>query len=212
MAKSRKKARIQKKQAKARGEEIKKMTSRQKELYNQNLKLVNEVNRRIKALQKQGFEKTWASGKLDTRLDTKVLKSIDKKGKVKIRKDLSATQMLAVNKALNLFLESQTSTAKGIKKREENIIKGIRRSLTTGKKEVSSEDARFYYKMFEDSDFNFLTSGDSVKPSDLWALIDDSIVANDSIDSWLEKVSSFTNSEDQDVRQSAINIYNKYIG
>lgn len=206
-----KKERRLKKKQKRMGTYIpKKMNERQRQLYRENLALVSEVNRRMKGLKNEGYSGTWASKKLLKRIDTEVLKSWQK-GKAKARKDLTATQMMAVNKAMRQFLASKTSKARGIRETRQKTIESLRRTLTDEENEelIDFEDAEFFYDMFGDSDHDFFV--EKIGASELDVIIKESIDANESIDDWVKRLSRYHEINDLDARRRAENLYNKYI-
>lgn len=190
----------------------KKMNPRQRELYQQNVELAQEVNRRLKGLRSSGFQNTYASKKLRKRLNTEVLKSwtVDKGGKVKIKKNLTATQMMAVNKAMRQFLASKTSKARGIEQVRKDTIETLRKTLSEENKDmVSQEDAEMFYDLFGDDDFNFFA--EKIGSSELQAIVADSIDAKDDVDSWIERLGFHRDIEDLDIRERAERLYDKYI-
>ena len=190
----------------------KKMNPRQKELYKQNVELAQEVNRRLKGLRSAGYLGSYASKKLRKRLDTEVLKSwtMDKGGKVKLSKNLTATQMMAVNKAMRQFLASKTSKARGIEQTRTETIKSLRKTLSQeGGELIDEEDAEFFYDMFADNDFDFFA--EKIGSSELQMIIKDSIDAQDSLDDWINRLSLYITMEDLDMRERAERLYEKYI-
>ena len=189
--------------------EPKRMNERQKQLYRENLQLVSEVNRRLKGLKNEGYSGTWASKKLINRIDTEVLDSWQK-GKAKARKDLTATQMMADNKAMRQFLASKTSKASGIRDTREKTIKSLQRTLSDENDNlINEEDAEFFYDMFSDSDHNFFA--EKIGASELDIIIKESIDAKDSENDWIKRLGLYTTIQDGDIRQRAINLYEKYI-
>lgn len=189
-----------------------KMNPRQRELYNQNIQLMNEVNRRLKGLRSAGYLGSYASKKLRKRLDTEVLKSwsMDKGGKVKLSKNLTVTQMMAVNKAMRQFLASKTSKARGIEQTRKETIKSLRKTLSQeGGELIDEEDAEFFYDMFADNDFDFFA--EKIGSSELQMIIKDSIDAQDSLDDWINRLSLYITMEDLDMRERAERLYEKYI-
>lgn len=216
-----KKERRLKKKQKRMGTYIpKKLNERQRQLYRENLALVSEVNRRMKGLKNEGYSGTWASKKLLKRIDTEVLKSWQK-GKAKARKDLTATQMMAVNKAMRQFLASKTSKARGIRETRQKTIDTLRRTMSKIDEDekyteeelenmlISEEDAEFYYDLFEDSDHDFFA--EKIGSSELNVIIGDTIDAKENLDDWLDRLALYTKIEDEDIKKRAINLYNKHI-
>ena len=206
-----KKERRLKKKQKRMGTYIpKKMNERQRQLYRENLALVSEVNRRMKGLKNEGYSGTWASKKLLKRIDTEVLKSWQK-GKAKARKDLTATQMMAVNKAMRQFLASKTSKARGIRETKQKTIESLRRTLSREEdgELIDFDDAEFFYDMFGENDFDFFA--EKVGSSEMQMIIKDAIDERDNIDDWIKRLGIYRLTENLDMRERAIRLYNKYV-
>ena len=173
-------------------------------------KSVEKANKRLKGLKNAGYTGTWSSKKLINRLDNKKLDAWDKRGKIKVNKQMTNTQLKAVQKASDQFLKSKTSTPKGIKDVKSATIKSLQATLSDEQRgKVTEEDAEFYYDMFGSDDFNYFA--DKIGASTLWTLIDDSIEKLDSEESWLKKLSNYITLNDLDMRERAIRLYEKYI-
>lgn len=178
---------------------------------------VDKANARLRNLEKAGEYNSWASKKLFDRLDTQTLKVLQryrKGGKIErinLTRQLTNTQLIAIEKATRQFLVSKTSTIKGIKNVKTSTIKAIQTTLSEEDAvKVTEEDAQFYYKMLGESDFDFFA--DKIGASTLWTLIDSAKESNSSLNSWINTLSNYIEfKEDADVRDMAINLYNKYI-
>ena len=171
---------------------------------------VEKANKRLKGLKNAGYTGTWSSKKLINRLDNKKLDAWDKRGKIKVNKQMTNTQLKAVQKASDQFLKSKTSTPKGIKDVKSATIKSLQATLSDEQRgKVTEEDAEFYYDMFGSDDFNYFA--DKIGASTLWTLIDESIEKLDSEESWLKKLSNYITLNDLDMRERAIRLYEKYI-
>lgn len=187
-----------------------KYTKERAKLLSETRAMVEKANKRLKGLNNAGYKGTWASKKLINRIDTKVLKAWDKKGKIKVNRNLTNTQLKAIQKATDQFLKSKTSTVKGIIETEKNVISSIQKTLSDEKRgRVSKEDAEFYYDMFGNDDFNYFA--DKIGASTLWMLIDEAIENNDSEIDWINRLGLYITLNDLDVRERAIRLYNKYI-
>ena len=185
--------------------------STKSQTFKDTLKLVKQVNSRITKLNQHGYASgTWASKKLNTRLQTSKIGAWHR-GRVKVKESMSETQLKAIQKASRQFLASKTSTYKGINKVKKNTIKSLASTLSDEDRgKVNSEDAEFYYDMLGEDDFDYFS--DKIGASTLWSLIDDSIEYNDSKDGWLNRLGNYITLNDEDVRNRAIRLYNKYIG
>jgi len=135
----------------------KQLTEKQK-LYRQTKQQVDIVNKRLRNLEKGGFTGTWASGKLINRLNVKKLKGkklLTTKGvtRVKISKDLSTTNLIAINQATRQFLESKTSTTRGIKETRKSVIKSLKKTFGDMNNEIDYKQAELMYNLFDETDF-----------------------------------------------------------
>ena len=173
-------------------------------------KLVNKANARLDSLQRRYKSGTWASKKLANRLSTNKMKMWSK-GKIKMGSNLTKTQMVGLNKAINQFLASATSTKKGIKSAREKTIESLQGTLSTEEKEMSYEDAESFYEMFGDNDFNYIR--DYVPASTLQACIEDAIEEGDSENSFIKRLEDYSDVSfnDLDLRDRAKRLYDKYV-
>lgn len=173
-------------------------------------KLVNKANARLDSLQRRFKSGTWATKKLSNRLSQNKIK-MWKNGKIKLPKNPTKTQLRAVNKAINQFMLSKTSTKKGIKSVRETTIESLQASLSTEDKEMSYEDAESFYEMFGDNDFNYIR--DYVPASTLQACIEDAIEEGDSENDFIKRLEDYSDVSfnDLDLRDRARSLYEKYV-
>ena len=195
------------------GSIAKKRVSRRKpkvDLEKETRKLVSKANARLDSLQRRYRSGTWASKKLANRLSTNKIK-IWNKGKIKLGKNPSKQQLIAANKAINQFLNSLTSTKKGIRKTREKTIESLQATLSTEDKEISYEDAESFYEMFGDNDFNYIR--DYVPASTLQACIEDAIEESDSENAFIKRLEDYSDVSfnDLDMRDRAKSLYEKYV-
>ena len=174
------------------------------------LKLVKQVNARLTRLNKAGYSTgTWASKKLNTRLQTNKIGAWHR-GRVKVKESMTETQLKAIQKASKQFLSSKTSTSKGINKVKKNTLKSLASTLSDEYRgRLNEEDAVFYYDMLGEDDFEFFN--DKIGASTLWIQIDEAIDKGDSESKWIERLSRYITLNDEDTRNRAIRLYDKYI-
>lgn len=174
-------------------------------------KLVNKANARLDSLQRRYKSGTWASKKLANRLSSNKLRMWSKGGKIKLGKNPSKSQLLAVNKAATQFLNSATSTKKGIKSTRQKTIESLRGTLSSDVEEMSYEDAEKFYEMFGES--NFQTLADKIGSSALQACIEDAIEQGDSQDDFIKRLEWYggVSMNDLDMRDAAQKLYEKYV-
>lgn len=174
-------------------------------------KLVSDANAILDSLQRRYKSGTWATKKLANRLSSNKLKMWTKQGKIKLGKNPTKQQLIAVNKAAIQFLNSATSTKKGIKKIRAKTIESLRGSLSTQDKEMSYEDAEKFYEMFGESDFSNIA--DKIGASALQAVIEDAIEESDSENDFIKRIETYAglSMNDLDIRESANSLYMKYV-
>ena len=174
-------------------------------------KLVNKANARLDSLQRRYRSGTWATKKLANRLSSNKMKMWSKQGKIKLGKNPNRQQLLAVNKAVNQFLKSQTSTKKGISRIRQKTIESLRGTLSTEDKEMSYEDAEKFYEMFGED--NFSNIADKIGASALQAVIEDAIEENDSSNDFIKRLETYAglSMNDLDLRESANVLFEKYV-
>lgn len=203
-----------KKEAKKKGVVFKAPDSRTKKIRQETRDIVEKVNKRLKSLEKSNNYYSYASKKLFDRLDTNTIKALEKSRSghvlsVKINRDMTNTQLLAIQKASKQFLVSSTSTSKGIEKVRENTKKSMLETLKEDGRDISTEDIDNYYDMLSNSDFDYFSS--KIGASSMWAFIDDAIEYNYSEDKFLDMINKHMVSIDENNREIARRLYQKYI-
>lgn len=178
-------------------------------LYKETIKLVQKSNARLDSLQRHYKLGTWSSKKLMNRLDTNILKAWSIKGKIKLNNNLTNTQLKAIQKATKQFLESKTSTNKGIKSVKESTKESLKNSLSLDN-ELDDEDVEEMYNMLSNNDFDYFN--EKVGASTMWVIIDDAIEQNDSEEGFLERIERYAMTlNDLDVKEKARRLYEKYV-
>lgn len=202
-----------KKEAKKRGEIFIDPTKERKDLIRNINTQLKEVNKRLRRLNNKGYYGTFSSRKLFDRLGGKVnALEKDASGKVtavKLRKNMSMTDLTAVNKASKQFLESATSSTTRLQKVVRDTKDSIYKTLKIENDKLTMDDIETYYNMLEDKDFDYFN--DKIGASAMWSLIDDSIEAEDNQNSFLKRISNYIDINDADVKKKAIALFNKYV-
>lgn len=178
------------------------------QLYRDTLKQVRQSNAKLASLQRRYKSGTWASKKLMNRLDTETLKAWQG-GKIKIPTKLSQTKLAAINKATRQFLQSKTSTKKGINDVKKETMKSLKATLSSDTKKYTDDEIETMYNMLGDRDFEDLAQ--KIDTSDLWVFIDSAIEKNMSEDNFIDMLKKYTQSFDDNMAEKANRIYNKYV-
>lgn len=208
--KSYKKSRLNRISTTQKVSKVKPTRTSKSQTFKDTLKLVKQANARLTRLNKGGYSTgTWASKKLNTRLQTNKIGAWHR-GRVKVKESMTETQLKAIQKATKQFLVSKTSTTKGINQVKKNTIKSLASTLSDEDRgKVSEEDAEFYYDMLGEDDFDYFA--DKIGASTLWILIDEATENGDSQDDWLTRLGRYITLNDEDVRNRAIRLYDKYV-
>ena len=179
-----------------------------KKIEKQARKNVSETNQRIKSIEKKykNCEFTWGITKLKN-----MLGNYFKKGKIVIPKQPSLIELLDITKETKKFLDSKYSTKKGIEEIKRKAKQGIKENLSAEDKDITDEDIEDYVSMFYDNDFTSFLNATGMKASEVWDILDEAKENNDSEDRFLNRLSMYTTIVDEDIRNKAIRLYNKYV-
>lgn len=186
------------------------LSSEQQQLFNELKKLSKRANQRIVRLEREFGKDTWATKKLRDKLAAEPLQAWSKTGRVKVNKSMTTTQMKATIKATQQFLNSKTSTKRGIKQVKKTTIKQLAKSLGTDDEDLTNEEAEALYDMLSDDYVTDILK--YIPASDFWALIEDAKEAGDSQESFISRISDYIEfGNDVDMRNKLIMIYEKYV-
>lgn len=186
------------------------LNSEQQQLFNELKKLSKRANQRIVRLEREFGKDTWATKKLRDKLEAEPLQAWSKTGRVKVNKSMTTTQMKATIKATQQFLNSKTSTKRGIKQVKKTTIKQLAKSLGTNDEDLTNEEAEALYDMLSDDYVTDILK--YIPASDFWALIEDAKEAGDSQESFISRISDYIEfGNDVDMRNKLVMIYEKYV-
>lgn len=186
------------------------LNSEQQKLFNELKKLSKRANQRIVRLEREFGKDTWATKKLRNKLEAEPLQAWSKTGRIKVNKSMTITQMKATIKATQQFLNSKTSTKRGIEQVKKTTIKQLAKSLGTDDEDLTNEEAEALYNMLSDDYANDIMK--YIPASDFWALIEDAKEAGDSQESFISRISDYIEfGNDVDMRNKLIMIYEKYV-
>lgn len=185
-----------------------KNVKRMQELEKITKKNVSKVNQKIKSIRKKykGSEFTWSITNIKN-----LLPKYFKKDKIKIPKKPSEIELLDIYKQTKKFLGWKTSTKAGINETKEKAKETLKQTLADEGFSVTNQDITDYYSMFEDNDFNSFIKDTGLQASEVWAIMDDSIRSEDSENQFLSRLGTFITIQDEDIRNRAIRLYNKYV-
>lgn len=174
-------------------------------------KIKRQANKQIKDIEKTVGANTWAVRKLRDKLDTETVKAFSQHHNVLANKRMSITQLRAVNKALQQFMSSRTSTVSGIEEVRQEVISSISKTISEDRgRNISYDEAETLYNMFTDTDTDELIK--DMGASAFWDIIESSKEASDNEDQFADRVARYAQREiDVDIRKKLSNIYYKYV-
>ena len=184
-----------------------------KQLYREVQKQVREVNKRLNSLERYHASGTWASGKLKTRIRSNKTKGLLYKGKrIKLKPKMTKTNLIQVQKATKQFLESATSSNKGIKAIKNKTIQSLKGTLNFNqKKKLSDKDVESMYKILEDEGYKVHLM-DMIPPSLLWQEISYCIRHNLGVDTFISRLNKYLEQDmDLDLQEEARRIFETYV-
>ena len=188
------------------------ISQEQQKLYEELKKLAKRANQRIVRLEREFGKDKWAVKNLRDRLDTQKLNAWTKTGRIKYNKSMTITELRAVIKATKQFLNSQTSTKRGIKQVRKKQIESLRISLSTDEKEFTFEEAETFYRLFEDTDYTFFIRKYDIPASAFNDIIQEAKEYNNTFDDFLENLEIYiTIGNDKELLTRAQAIYEKYV-
>lgn len=176
------------------------------------LKQVQKVNQRLKSLERQ-FAKgkgTWSVKLLRDKMDTNKIGAW-KNNRLTISKDMTRTQLIAVQRASSQFLASKTSTKKGVNEVREETKESLYRTLKMQDDDLTKADIDDFYILLGDADARPFLKTDIMGGSALQIAISDAISYNDTEQQFLERMETFINIADSELREKARRLYKKYV-
>lgn len=146
------------------------LTAEEQKLYNELKKLSKRANQRIVRLEREFGKDTWATRHLKEKLEAETIQAWTSKGRVAVRKSMTAIQMKATIKATEQFLAG-ASTKTRVKKQKANSIKALKEQINIETDSMTDEEADALSEFFYDSSVNKITN--YIPGSDIIALIEE---------------------------------------
>lgn len=180
--------------------------------YKELVKRVRIANQRIRRIQERYGDNAWAVRNLTDKLDNKLINAISPySGEIRIRKNMNQAQLNAIRKATNDFLDkSKTSTLVGIRRAKENVLQGLRVSLSDDTIQLSDQEMQSLFRIVEDDDIK--TTVDFIGASTLWRLMINAKEKNMNENDWFNLLKDYNiNGNDLDIKNDLSRIFNDYI-
>ena len=176
--------------------------------------LLERANRKLINLEKANLGGTYASKQLLQSLQShKAVKIGSRKARnrIKVIRSLNITEKRFVNKKLRQFVEAETSTPTGIKRKRdeirENVLQGLSKLVD---RQLTKQDLDDFYDLVENEDFQGLA--DMIGDSEMYVLVDEAKQKNLKNPKDFEKLlNKHMTSNTKEVRDKATRLFNKFI-
>lgn len=173
---------------------------------------VIKANKRIRRIENRYGEDSWAINVLYGKIkDNELVNGINKRGLIRLNKNMSNIQLRAIQKATNEFLESKTSKLTGIKSTIKEVKSSLRATFGDIGNKLSNRDINKLYDLVQDKNKRKLT--EQIGASEVWATMiqakEQGLNKNDFAD-LIDKRSS-VDLNDLEAREFLEDIYNNYI-
>ena len=169
-------------------------------------RLVKKANSRLLRIQRfSGKDVAWAGKQLQAKLDNEKLSAWSSASTIKISRDMSEMQLERIYKATENFLNSQTSTIRGIKGKIKSIKEGFKSNLG-----VTNEEAEAIYQAFEEDLIKWALR--YIDASRLWALVEEAKEYNYSLKTFEDRFLELSQLQnDLDIKEKIKGIYERYV-
>lgn len=179
--------------------------------YEKLLKDIRKANQRIQKIQGRYGESSWAVNQLYEKIDNNNINGISTlTGNIRISRNMSDIQLKAIRKATNIFLNSQTSTLRGVRKAINNMQEALKKNYSDINKPLSDKDAEKLYNIIENRDIR--NTVEQIGASETWTRTLRAKEQNLSKDKFIDL---FRNTKvdinDVDIQADLERIYNMYM-
>ena len=134
-----------------------------------------------------------------------------KNNRLYVSKDMTRTQLIAIQRATSQFLKSKTSTKSGVYEVREETKKSLYRTLKLQDDNLTMADIDDFYIILGDADARPFLKTDVMGASGLKIAITDAVSYNDSETEFLDRMQTFADIADGELREKAKRLYNKYV-
>lgn len=179
--------------------------------YNQLVKNVRIANQRIQKIQNRYGEDSWAINELYNKINNKFVKAVSgKTGGIKLDKSMSDIQLKMIDKATKEFLESKTSTLRGVKSTIKNTKQSLKATFGDNANEITDKEVNFLYDLVEDKNKRDIT--ENIGASEVWAKLIQTKEENLKLSEFRDLFKDVDNVDlrEKDTREYLREIYYKY--
>ena len=176
--------------------------------------LLERANKRLINLERANLSNKYASRELLKSLQGQKavrIGSRKERNRIKVIRSLNITEKRFVNKKLRQFIEAETSTPTGIKRKRaetrENVLQGLSKLVD---RKLTEQDLDDFYYLIENEDFQGLA--DMIGDSEMYVLVDEAKQKNiKNPNDFVKLLNKHMTSNTKEVRDKATRLFNKYV-
>lgn len=176
--------------------------------------LLERANKRLINLERANLSNKYASRELLKSLQGQKAVRIGSRkarNRIKVIRSLNITEKRFVNKKLRQFIEAETSTPTGIKRKRaetrENVLQGLSKLVD---RKLTEQDLDDFYDLIENEDFQGLA--DMIGDSEMYVLVDEAKQKNiKNPNDFVKLLNKHMTSNTKEVRNKATRLFNKYV-
>ena len=176
--------------------------------------LLERANKRLINLERANLSNKYASRELLKSLQGQKgvrIGSRKARNRIKVIRSLNITEKRFVNKKLQQFIEAETSTPTGIKRKRaetrDNVLQGLSKLVD---RKLTKQDLDDFYDLIENEDFQGLA--DMIGDSEMYVLVDEAKQKNiKNPNDFVKLLNKHMTSNTKEVRDKATRLFNKYV-
>lgn len=182
-------------------------------LYRELVRKIGQANSRLSKIRSEfGGDIGWAGSILKNRTEFNLVNTWRGSKGIKASKSLSEEQMKATIIAINKFLNSQTSSVKGIKKVMTKQQQLLRQKFSSPNKELTVEESKTLYSLYDDPDFKDLTNNIGGSAEDIFSLLVEAKEDSWSKNKFIKELRTIMNrTPDKNMKKKISAIFNKWM-
>lgn len=185
------------------------------QLYNEAVRKIGLTNKRIKSISREfGGDIGWAGNILKNRTERNLVNTWKARGGkgIKINKNMSEEQLQATINSIDRFLKSQTSSIKGIKNVMKKQQDTLRRTFSRPDYEISKEESKTLYELFDDPNFRYATDIENINASTMFTLMVEAKAENWKEQKFQKQLENImTHTPDENMREKIKAIFDKWM-
>jgi sulfite reductase alpha subunit-like flavoprotein len=183
------------------------------QLYRELVRKTGQANKKLRIIRNEYDSLGWAGSKLKEKTEFHLIDTWRNSKGIRVNKNMSEVQMKATLHELNKFLNSKTSTIKGIEEVMKKQQKTLRKTFEQYGIELTPEESKSLWQLFDDPDYSVLYQ--YIDPSELAVLIYDAKEVNASLEDFIRSFVHHSRAGfdivDLDLRETLIALYNRWV-